>query len=203
MPTIELKPISAEYSWFTDDDQDSSWHKSISFRVCSHEYHDIILTSGDEFNHLDPIVTIQPDTVERSWVIDSFAVLFFFPQTDFKAGVSVQVRLPTEQIDELISAGKCGHLPSTIWLSFSSYDILSSDIVSSDHCGGSRWDNAAHPRVAIDAVHFTIPLVTDFNTEQETDLHNDTTLPTRGQLNRLLSKVAALEESFRALTNAT
>lgn len=206
MPSITFEPISADYSFHTDGQDNGSSHRRLLFRVRLPEWDALELTSGDKFGTVDAIVEVVPKGLPSEHSPDSFGTLSFVRSDARRASLTVWISMSNDQFEDLVSTAKLGRIPSEIRIYvagvFGEYGMEYLPGYGQGGPSGKKWDNVAHPHVPLESVAFKVPLVTNYDPEfKEQFYHQDTTPPTWGQINRLLQALDRQEKSLIEFKN--
>lgn len=157
MAIIDFEAISADLSVSVDEFERK--HPILSFRVQLAQRESIKLSSDEKFENLDGRVTVFPDVGETQEDQNAFGTLHYFAARDddfypFPPSFIVQTTIPQGQFDELLSAAKFGRVPSKI-----SVDIEGMEHDWQPDGSGKKWDNKASPRLPVNSVRFSVPLI--------------------------------------------
>lgn len=201
--SMELVAISAELG-LSAQAQDSSADasdnsRSLRYRVALHYSNHVRLSTGEDFRKLEGKVFLRPSDGSPFTEESPFGRLCYLEAYDGEfdsspASYSVELRLPRQQFEELLSAARLGRVPSYI-----SVDVKGMKIGWEPDGSGLEWDNKTSPILTATSAEFVVPMAIPARTEDDFDgSQAEDVLPlTRSDMNRLPEQFERFVQELR------
>jgi hypothetical protein len=196
MAIIEFEAISANLFASVGDFKEK--YPVLSFRVRLAQGESMNLTSGEMFGELDGQVTVFPETTEAQEQLSGFGTLRYFAAIDddfhsYPPNFIIQAALHMRQFEQLLSAAKLGRIPSEI-----SVDVEGMEYDWRPDGSGKKWDNKASPRLPVNSVRFSVPLVCISDDDSSERHVSESAMPaTRLQMDQLMQRLDSHSKTLR------
>lgn len=201
--SIELVAISAQLA-LSAHTQDSSadasdGSRSLRYRVALHYSNHVRLSTGEDLRKLEGKVFLWPSDSPSITEESPFGWLCYIEAYEgefdsLPAYYSVELRLPRQQFDELLSAARLGRVPSYI-----SVNVKGLEIGWEPDGSGREWDNKTSPRLTATSAEFVVPMAIPARPEDDFDgSQAEDVLPlTRSDMNRLPEQFERFTQELR------